>query len=87
MNDAVPAAKRASNPAKSLDENGREVQALLLALAQAESIQKIRPASLWALKIALQAAMTDGLGGEITITIPPKAGHPVEATFSTGVPR
>ena len=85
MNDVLPAAKSARNPAKPLDENGREVQAVLAALAQAESVLKIRPASLWALRLAVQAAMTDGLGGELTITIPPKTGHPVEVAFSTGV--
>lgn len=39
---------------------------------------------MWALKIALDAALTEGLGGEIRIKIPPKGNVPVEASFETG---
>lgn len=61
-----------------------EISELLAALAASNSMQRIRPASLWALKIALAAAMTEGLCGEITITIPQKGNVPVEASFRTG---
>lgn len=60
-----------------------EVGHILNSLAEADSMQKIRPASLWALRVALTAAVTEGLCGEITIKIPQKSNAPVEASFRT----
>jgi hypothetical protein len=65
---------------------GEAIEEILSGLAASLPMQAIRPASLWAMRMGLHAALTDGLGGEIRITIPPNPNHPVEASFSTARP-
>jgi len=60
-----------------------EIGELLATLAGCDSMQKIRPASMWAIRVAVIAAMTDGLAGELTIKLPRKDTHPVEVSFRT----
>lgn len=75
--DRVPT--QASEPAPSIED----LQEMLLALAGCDSMLKIRQQSLWAIKIAIHAALTEGLGGEIHMVIPDKSNKPIEVTFAT----
>lgn len=65
------------------EDRATTVLEVLRGLAEAETVRSVRPTSLWALQLALRAARTAGLSGELRLTFPPNPNHPMEADFST----
>lgn len=57
----------------------------LTRIAQHDAVQRMRPASLFNLQIALQALETDGIGGTIVLRIPTKAGTPMECEYHSAL--
>lgn len=70
------------NPPKP---NGMAAQRILGMIAQHDTMQRIRPASLFNLNVAARAMGTEGVGGVLTIQIPAKAGGQVEIGYSSSI--
>jgi hypothetical protein len=48
-------------------------------------VRELRPASRWALEVALKAAITDGVAGTLVIQIPRQTRDIVDVAFVAGV--
>lgn len=58
-----------------------------LAVQLADLIKDLRPASRFHLQTALQAAATEGVSGTLVVSIPRRAGDPVDVSFVGGQTR
>lgn len=63
--------------------NGAQASAMLERLGRHDAMQRVRPASLFNLNVALLALQAEGVGGTLTIRIPAKAGGQVEIEYSS----
>lgn len=63
--------------------NGVRARAIVEQLVMHDSFQRILPASLFNLSVALQALQTEGVGGTLTITIPEKSTRPIEIGYAS----